>query len=1581
MTLNEGKTYKFRYLADVYSKSDVRYLKVCLADGPDSANYIVRPLASQLKHGPTYPLYCKVLSIEDNGFVHLAQDEMSFYKEIYKPDQAYSFVILEEIDPTPAGVRRVILECQETKLTHTYTCFDGMSLPVGNVVKYFIKLLDKNGHAAIHFIKKEEELSEFLPENVFKSIGHEDLKEHFFDNIEEWTNIHKAINAKVNKMKVKLTLNNRLWIFDYVRVLILVTILPDAASLEDVEKCCILIKDIESWILNESGLLYRFNEQNREETRRKSETMISKSDNTLEAISIIKNNKQVEFVQDIVDKSSRGIQCEYKTISILLRIIGLNRDIIQNNISAFSQLIEFNSSDFGDDDIAERIVNVLANYISRERKLLNQELHLGRKKEIDKKVLSDLIIGIGTLFNFCNSKELGKDNDLSLNQDKLFLALCKYVGYLCSKEKALQLVNRSLLFLTGKGADGAIDGNILRSVSEDPDALADNILSIENVGSRSVAERYKDNLHINYVNDNIVIYRGNRLQGKDNIDLSTCVFTLPDVSLQLHDLSALEEWDSSYDLLYYREKWKEYLNKTVFHMDVEEASDYVHIKVKPVNPAKSNLIFCTRTDTDIKCDGVIHYRGYCPNFLCSDLTKIFRSNMEFLAKIDKREDSKINFNITRNIRDFSNKLAENQESECIGMCLSIQGKRAFFITTNGITCSSYLQYEYEVMEGDMFALNVDASVDPKFFPVASLVRELPKTHNREALLTNQLDLLSKDNKVAFYGSKEKKEQSKQLPNIHLIFDALFHIYKDKVTRYNLYQIARLVCLVENRSLANYYASCIQYMEMMECFERNIPVEYSFEEVQLHSSQFEKYPSLQNHKRMHDLLCNFGAENDIDALYALSTNKELPDRVNRFARLSLAYALIESVTDDEKITGKIKNLAISEIGNDSDDEVITNENEVDDEDDEALSIDEKTAEKEESHDDGVEEFQVDDTPEEDIMDMVETQERTEEKPKAVEPVEPNSKKLCFFENGSYIISISPDVDGITHQVSYTEKSIQMFVLQCYGNGNINKIPVKNLSNLREEYEYRNGVYRETTLERCLIVGPNDYVLALYTSNNKDYCRLASVASVVVHSSLGLRGTPVICSNDIQKISWYALSAAKSANLSAMIREASTGSGVQMDDDNYSNELLWIKQNILNESVNHVETAPQQVELNDNEVIRLLDAGEHKLLLEIFDQFTIVGRTVPKGQALAREALSAVKDPESFWKLIDLLLECNINVYRKPITDVIDDSSLLQSFKPDTKMLDRLVNSVFNYDDKYNHSLAFVYHYRDSLSDKAKDFIYNTCSVLAKPSDYKLFSEIVDLDFDEDVEVLLEDAVPASYYRLYELLDKYRAEYGKVEAKRVAHKIIDGMIDKSTSAQVFKQLVNYAILEHISGHEHLGAIKRILTEGYHAFGILCSKKESKIETQRIVSQVAAGVRKKKACSVLGVYQNHYVLTSSNGLSTLLPKNCANREYHVGHSLRVHIVHVDAQHHTLFVSEKPNSDIQTVMSLPLLILNEEIEVRFSNIGKIVPSAIKCFSRTQIQINHYPDGFDYKKKYRGKVIKRIDYFTYEVQLLSPIE
>lgn len=52
-------------------------------------------------------------------------------------------------------------------------------------------------------------------------------------------------------------------------------------------------------------------------------------------------------------------------------------------------------------------------------------MHLSRKNEIDKKVLADLIIGVGALFNFCNSKELGKDNDLPTHPTKSVAGLTK----------------------------------------------------------------------------------------------------------------------------------------------------------------------------------------------------------------------------------------------------------------------------------------------------------------------------------------------------------------------------------------------------------------------------------------------------------------------------------------------------------------------------------------------------------------------------------------------------------------------------------------------------------------------------------------------------------------------------------------------------------------------------------------------------------------------------------------------------------------------------------------------------------------------------------------------------------------------------------------------------------------------------------------------------------------------------------------------------------------------------------------------------------------------------------------------------
>ena len=80
------------------------------------------------------------------------------------------------------------------------------------------------------------------------------------------------------------------------------------------------------------------------------------------------------------------------------------------------------------------------------------------------------------------------------------------------------------------------------------------------------------------------------------------------------------------------------------------------------------------------------------------------------------------------------------------------------------------------------------------------------------------------------------------------------------------------------------------------------------------------------------------------------------------------------------------------------------------------------------------------------------------------------------------------------------------------------------------------------------------------------------------------------------------------------------------------------------------------------------------------------------------------------------------------DAFDGNSSLHVFKPEVSVLDNIVQTVFSFDNKYSQSLALVYHYRDCLSEKSKDFIYKRCSELTTPLDYERFSEIVGLDFD-------------------------------------------------------------------------------------------------------------------------------------------------------------------------------------------------------------------------------------------------------------
>ena len=64
--------------------------------------------------------------------------------------------------------------------------------------------------------------------------------------------------------------------------------------------------------------------------------------------------------------------------------------------------------------------------------------------------------------------------------------------------------------------------------------------------------------------------------------------------------------------------------------------------------------------------------------------------------------------------------------------------------------------------------------------------------------------------------------------------------------------------------------------------------------------------------MYNLIKDFGDVDDIDELYSLATNCDPSDKINKVARLSLASALIESVTNDKSFTNQIREIDRGEI---------------------------------------------------------------------------------------------------------------------------------------------------------------------------------------------------------------------------------------------------------------------------------------------------------------------------------------------------------------------------------------------------------------------------------------------------------------------------------------------------------------------------------------------------------------------------------------------------------------------------------------------------------------------------------------------
>ncbi|MEG1723544.1 MAG: ATP-binding protein [Bacteroidales bacterium] len=117
------------------------------------------------------------------------------------------------------------------------------------------------------------------------------------------------------------------------------------------------------------------------------------------------------------------------------------------------------------------------------------------------------------------------------------------------------------------------------------------------------------------------------------------------------------------------------------------------------------------------------------------------------------------------------------------------------------------------------------------------------------------------------------------------------------------------------------------------------------------------------------------------------------------------------------------------------------------------------------------------------------------------------------DGCYVMSEGKYVGANVRQsVAITERDrLKGYLLQCYGNGCVNKVPVRELLAKSKGYFYKNGINRDAELLLACVV-PDEVKILIQTKRSGDeFVKIYDSANVSRHQLLHLKGNQIVGSD--------------------------------------------------------------------------------------------------------------------------------------------------------------------------------------------------------------------------------------------------------------------------------------------------------------------------------------------------------------------------------------------------------------------------------------------------------------------------------------
>lgn len=897
MNLIFNQTYTFSYVETFLSKNGRTMFRVSL----DGELYTVVARKYQVDNPPK-EFVCRVKDIEENGYVRLSQEMAFILRDYYKPGEFYEFKVTGE-NPSVSGLPCYTLYNEDTELEHRYFGRDETDLlEVGSTIRRQTKVKeDKYGIPRLFFYQDDQDFALFSPEKVFSEISHGALVDTYFNDFIPETNELAVI---YDDMIEKIETENRLWIFDYLKLLTHWSYVHPMENIQRTSDCNILIVEIENWIQN-SGLLNKFGVDTREETLLKIKTTIRRALESLEILQAITDGTLDQTIQAILDSAKeKRPEASDAAFSKLIRLIYINPDVVETNFRAIAEFILLVSDRITDEDSLTMILKSFKRRIWTLKKQINASIHFQRSKELDREQLTDMALGLGALL-YLLSGSIDTEKP-ALDFDSTFAEFCKYLSLLTDPGRADALIGKALEYVMGSTDSVEFDPVLLADIARDPAPFIDNLLQMPVVPDKMLRAAATSKCQMQYKDGRLVILpTESRIRA---LQPASPVYDIPGTLITVASGKAgAAPWETDEDLPYYDGCWDE-LEKWGIAEVLPEQDEDIIIRVKSSNTLP-NYVFCSiEGHKGGGQDGVITKRGYLPHIYEDDPNLVFEAGMRFRCKFEQDSKGRISFSIADTLKKHSSQLARNSELKThIGVCFSKRDRAAFFITTDGIVCGTLLTKwkTIKIAEGQAYILSLDPRKDTFGYPACTPIDFAECEETAAELLKRQLRAIAIPEE-----EKPSKEGSfKQMPHVLLIVDQYLRLASDDRTRYNLYRAMNLIAAAEGSQLVEYYRSRISYMEQLSAFAAGDKIDDSLDDPDITS----RFPSLKEQEESLSVLSALGVEEDMDYLFNAAKRTDLDPNATKLARLVLASNLISQYDGPGELLDGLRKFIVSELG--------------------------------------------------------------------------------------------------------------------------------------------------------------------------------------------------------------------------------------------------------------------------------------------------------------------------------------------------------------------------------------------------------------------------------------------------------------------------------------------------------------------------------------------------------------------------------------------------------------------------------------------------------------------------------------------